>query len=109
MLLRVGKSHLWLYLFKFAAGGSEVTVLCVVCFFSLPHSQGHSLPGGLGLYQVWPRLVLQNTDPLCDPLAAVFGKSNITGLVNNRDESIVALFCRRRSGSGPHCAVKSCA
>lgn len=56
---------------------------CLLFFSAL--SQGHSLPGGLGLYQVWPRLVLENTDPLCDPLAAVFGKSNITGLVNNHD------------------------
>lgn len=34
------------------------------------------------MYQVWTGLVLKNTDPLCDPLAAVFGKIDITVLLN---------------------------
>lgn len=63
-----------------------VSFVCVYVFS--PRSQGNSLSGGLGVYQVWTGLVLENTDPLCDPLAAVFGKISITLLLN---------YCDRRN------------
>lgn len=49
------------------------------CVFIFPPSflspaQSHRLPGGPGLHQVWTGPLLQNTDPLCDPVAAVFGE-----------------------------------
>lgn len=46
--------------------------------FSLPpYSQGNCFSGGPGMYQVWTGLVFKNPDPLCDPLAALFGKISI--------------------------------
>lgn len=55
---------------------------CVFIFPSfLSPVQSHRLSGGTGLHQVWTGPLLQNTDPLCDPLAAVLGEIQHTAVV----------------------------
>lgn len=57
-----------------------------VCFSSLPSAvQSHRLSGGTGLHQVWTGPLLQNTDPLCDPLAAVLGEMDHTAMLVSCD------------------------
>lgn len=56
---------------------------CLYYFiFSFPSAQSDSLLGGPGVHQVWTGPVLKNPDPLCDPLASVFGETESTVMVN---------------------------
>ena len=52
-----------------------MTSVCVCG--SLLTSQGHSVPGGLGVCKVWNGAVLQDPGPLCAAVAGVCGKNGL--------------------------------